>query len=124
MTCIYTPDPVLVAAQNDAFRKGACGLGPRPARDAGIVVCTHALSARDPAFLAKARRAIGEIDTFDPENDPDGFHDFGAVCVDGQKVWFKLDLYERGSEFRFGAETPDDPARTVRVMTLMLPSDW
>ncbi|WP_350082481.1 DUF3768 domain-containing protein [Hoeflea sp.] len=34
------------------------------------------------------------------------------------------DLYEADSDFRYGAETPDNPATTVRVLTIMLARDW
>jgi hypothetical protein len=34
------------------------------------------------------------------------------------------DLYEADSDFRYGAETPDNPATTVRVLTIMMASDW
>ena len=34
------------------------------------------------------------------------------------------DLYEADSDFRYGAETPDNPATTMRVLTIMLARDW
>jgi len=33
-------------------------------------------------------------------------------------------MYELGSDFRYGAEHPDDPRQTDRVLTIMLATDW
>ena len=35
-----------------------------------------------------------------------------------------IDLYEADSDFRYGAETPDNPDTTMRVLTIMLARDW
>ena len=34
------------------------------------------------------------------------------------------DHYEASSDFRYGAEAPDNPATTMRVLTIMLARDW
>lgn len=48
--------------------------------------------------------------------------DFAAITFLGCKVWFKLDYYAPGLEF--GSDDPADPAKTVRVMTILLPEDY
>jgi hypothetical protein len=120
----YTPDATLIAAHNDLFRQSRCLATPADMILPGVVVMTQSLAACAPEFIEHARIAIGEIDEFDPDNDPDGFHDFGSVEVDGQAVWFKIDMFEAGTGKMSGAETPDVAERTERVMTLMFPSDW
>ena len=65
--------------------------------------------------------AIREAD-FTPDNDPYGEHDFGCVTVDGRKVFWKIDYYDR--ECRYGSECPADPAQTTRVLTIMLASEY
>ena len=75
-------------------------------------------------ICGEAVKATGEFATFEPENDPEGWHDFGAVEIRGETVFWKIDLYEADSDFRYGAETPDNPATTVRVLTIMLARDW
>ena len=118
------PDITVIAAQNDAFRKLAC-LGIAPYQPiAGRMHVTRSLAEAEDGFMAEAVKATGEFDVFEPENDPDGSHDFGAVDIRGQKVFWKIDLYEADSDFRFGAEAPDNPATTVRVLTIMMASDW
>ena len=120
----YIPDAQTVAAHNDEFRRHKCLGAPLTLQLRGLIVMTQTLAAMDPILVHKARVAIGRLDVFEPDNDPDGFHDFGAVEIDDQKIWFKINLYEAGSDKRYGAERPDNPVTTERVMTLMLPSDW
>lgn len=124
VTQAYPPDVKIVAAHNDLFRQSRCLVIPADMILPGVVVMTQSLAACEPEFIDRARIAIGEIDEFDPNNDPDCYHDFGSVEIDGQAVWFKIDMFEAGTRKTYGAETPDVAERTERVMTLMFPSDW
>lgn len=118
------PDPTVIAAQNDAFRRFAClGIQPDQQIEGGMVVTRSLIEAGD-GFVVEAIRATGAFDTFEPENDPAGWHDFGAVTIRGQTVFWKVDLYQASSDFRFGAETPDNPETTMRVLTIMMARDW
>nr|WP_318246675.1 DUF3768 domain-containing protein [Alloyangia pacifica] len=40
----------------------------------------------------------------------------------GQKLWFKIDLYDES--YSFGTDDPLDDARTRRVLTLLFPSEY
>ena len=118
------PDIAAIATHNDAFRKLAC-LGETPSQPIqGRMHLTSSLAMAEDGLALEAVQAVGEFDVFEPENDPDGCHDFGAVDIRGQKVFWKIDLYEADSDFRYGAETPDNPATTIRVLTIMMASDW
>lgn len=57
---------------------------------------------------------------FKPGDGPE--RDFGAVSFMGEKVLFKIDAYDRDLEF--GSPDAADAAMTVRVMTIMLASDY
>jgi len=119
-----SPDIAAIATHNDAFRKLAC-LGETPSQPIqGRMHLTSSLAMAEDGLALEAVQAVGEFDVFEPENDPDGCHDFGAVDIRGQKVFWKIDLYEADSDFRYGAETPDNPATTMRVLTIMMASDW
>ena len=119
-----SPDIAAIAMQNDAFRKLAC-LGIAPDQPiAGRMHVTRSLAEAEGGFMEEAVKATGEFNVFEAENDPDGCHDFGAVDIRGQKIFWKIDLYEADSDFRFGAETPENPSTTVRVLTIMMASDW
>jgi len=119
-----SPDAVVIAAQNDAFRRLAClGIAPDQPIQGRMHVTRSMVEAGD-GFLAAAVKATGEFETFEPENDPEGWHDFGAVEIRGETVFWKIDLYEADSDFRYGAEAPDDPEKTIRVLTVMMARDW
>lgn len=113
----------LVALQNDQFRRWHC-LGERKPGVfvPGKSVWTATFEAEPAAFKRAALKAIGEMETFDADNDPDGFHDFGSVSVDGRDVWFKIDAYDQNYEY--GSEDPADLETTRRVLTILFPSDW
>lgn len=118
------PDPAIIAAQNDAFRKLAClGLSPDQPLPGRMHVTRSLIEAGD-SFMAEAVKLTGEFDDFAPENDPSGWHDFGAIEVQGEIVFWKIDLYEADSDFSYGAETPENPETTLRVLTIMMARDW
>lgn len=114
----------VIAAQNDAFRRFAC-LGVAPDQPIqGRMHVTRSLIEAGDGFMAEAVKATGEFESFEPENDPSGWHDFGAVTIRGETAFWKVDLYEADSDFRYGAEAPDNPETTMRVLTIMMAHDW
>jgi hypothetical protein len=118
------PDATVVAAHNDAFRKLAC-LGETPSQPIqGRMHLTSSLAMAEDGLALEAVQAVGAFEIFEPENDPSGWHDFGAVDIRGEKIFWKIDLYEADSDFRYGAETPDNPTTTMRVLMIMMASDW
>ncbi|NSY40145.1 DUF3768 domain-containing protein [Leisingera sp. ANG59] len=118
------PNATVIAAHNDAFRRFAClGIAPDQAIQGRLVVTQSLIEAGD-GFVMEAVQATGAFDTFEPDNDPEGWHDFGAVTIRGETVFWKVDLYEADSDFRYGAEAPDNPETTMRVLTVMMAHDW
>ena len=55
------------------------------------------------SLLAKVRA----FDVFTEDNDPHGEHDFGAVDEGGVRYFWKVDCYDRATEF--GSPDPDHP---------------
>ena len=84
---------------------------------------------RDLGLLATidiAERVIA-FDSFTADNDPHHEHDFGSFDYDGQRVFWKIDYYDRasfGTGHDMGSEDPSDAAKTLRVMTIMLASEY
>ena len=109
-----------VAASSDAFRR-ALRPGATPCPLAGRVVVTRGVAARGAAFTGAALLAVAADETFTESDDPCGYHDLGMVEVEGVRVWWRIDLYD--ADERFGSERPDDPAATVRVLTILLPEE-
>jgi hypothetical protein len=70
----------------------------------------------------KILEAVAKFDSFDESNDPYGEHDFGALEVDGERLFFKIDYYDRG----LVAHSPDpaDASVTTRVLTIMLAEEY
>ena len=111
-------DAEIVAEQNDIFRKSFGA----DARVPGKVVFTQGVAAMDSHTAAKIVEAIKAFDDFTKDADPHGEHDFGAVEIDGTKVWFKIDLFD--PDYLHGSEDPTSPALTRRVLTVMLPEEY
>jgi hypothetical protein len=98
---------------NDAFRQSFAG---------GKVTMTAGVAALPDAARATVFDKVRAFDAFTTDNDPRGEHDFGSFEVDGRKIFWKIDLYDAAMEF--GSEDPTDPAKTTRVLTVMLASEY
>jgi Protein of unknown function (DUF3768) len=99
---------------NDQFRR--FGLGN------GRVTLTLGIHDQGLGFTGDVLDAVRDFVAFDRDNDPYGEHDFGALTVEGQRIFFKIDYYDLSLQ----AHSPDaaDPAVTHRVMTIMLASEY
>ena len=83
---------------------------------------TSGISAKGDAFVAEAMRSVAEFDAFDADCDPYGEHDFGALTVQGEKIFFKLDYFDLS--MIAGSPDPADPAVTKRALTIMLAAEY
>lgn len=99
---------------NDAVRHGE--------EDNATVVVTTSLRAKGVEFIKIARNAVAAFDTFTEDNDPHGEHDFGAFDVGGEKLFWKIDCFDRALKMH----SPDaaNPGVTHRVLTLMLAHEY
>ncbi|MDA3858505.1 MAG: DUF3768 domain-containing protein [Roseovarius sp.] len=115
-----------IAAQNDLFRKTL--IDPVAAFEMqgkgiqGQVLLTPGVSGEGAEFQAAALAAVASDTRFTEDNDPYGDHTFGTVTISGQKLFWKIDLYDL--EFRYGSERPFDAEVTRRVLTIMCPSEY
>ena len=102
-----------IRALNDALRIYGQG---------GDIVLTRGVCDKGDDFVARAFRAVADFDAFTEGNDPHGEHDFGDVKVDSETLFFKVDYYDPKKEY--GSEDPADPAKTCRVMTILLAEEY
>jgi len=115
-SCVQNPDHIRIEAirtLNDTFRK-------QPAN--GQLMVTQGVIALGGRAMMDVLLMVSEFDEFDPSNDPYGEHDFGAITYRGQKVFWKIDYYDRS--LKYGSENPADPSVTTRVLTVMLAREY
>jgi hypothetical protein len=85
----------------------------------GIAVMTPGIAALGAEAVARIVKTIAVYDDFCHANDPHEEHDFGAFDADGQRVFFKIDLYEEPDV----KDSNGEPAVT-RVLTIMLAEEY
>ena len=91
---------------------------------AGRLVQTAGISALPPQIQSAIREKVERFSDFSPDNDSHGERDFGAFNVDGvrEKIFWKIDYY--APDLMGGSRKPEDPRQTVRVLTIMLASEY
>ena len=102
-----------LCALNDQLRRFGCG---------GRITITSGIQALGAEAVARVLAAIAGFDAFTADNDPYGEHDCASLTVDGVRVLFKIDYYDRSLTYHSPA--PSDPEVTERVMTVMLASEY
>ena len=98
---------------NDRFRTTMTG---------GRVLLTAGVNALPSDVKAMVVRRVATFSDFDEDKDPHQEHDFGSFTLAGRKFFFKIEYYD--AKMEFGLEDPADPAKTTRVMTIMLAEEY
>lgn len=88
----------------------------------GRVLMTEGIRALPEDLQSRIIEAVQTFDDFGPENDPFGEHDFGAVTVEGRKVFWKIDYY--APDMLHGSDDSADTKQTRRVLTIMLAEEY
>lgn len=112
----------IIADQNDRFRKAAFGIAVPGDIPTGQTLMTAGVSGQPDAFRTALFEAIVTYDDFNADCDPHGWHEMGVMEIDGQTVWFKMDLYDENYEY--GSSDPTELRFTRRVLTILLPSEY
>jgi hypothetical protein len=99
-----------IRALNDELRQHLLG---------GLAVITPGVAALGQEAVERIVKTIAVYDDFCHANDPHEEHDFGAFEADGQKIFFKIDLYEEPDVKGANGE----PVVT-RVLTIMLAEEY
>ena len=106
-----------IAALNDELRNDPTQ------RHLGFITMTQGVAALSWVKVL-AKLASLETKDFPAGDDPYGEHDFAAFEVDGERLYFKIDYFERGSDLTAGAEHPENPETTERVLTVMFREEY
>src|ERR1700682_1191819 len=102
-----------IALLNDAFRTTFSG---------GKIMMTSGVDELPDCVKAEALVQVAKFSEFTADNDPHDEHDFGSFNLVGRKFFWKIDYYDK--DLRYGSEDPSDPERTMRVLTVMLASEY
>jgi hypothetical protein len=100
-----------IRALNDSFRQSMSG---------GKVVTTASLSNHPE--LGRILDRVRTYDDFTQDNDPYTEHDFGSFAINGERIFWKIDYYDR--TMTEGSLDPSDPAVTTRVLTVLRASEY
>jgi hypothetical protein len=113
MTSKSQQGPARICALNDQLRRFGRG---------GRIMITSGIQALGAEAVARVLAAVAGFDAFTVDNDPYGEHDCAILTVDGVRVLFKIDYYDRSITYH--SPDPSDPTVTERVMTVMLASEY
>ena len=83
---------------------------------------TSGIAALAEQEMASILRRVAAFAEFTADNDPHGEHDFGNFEEMGRKVFWKIDYYTL--DMAAGSDQPEDPAQTLRVLTIMLAEEY
>ena len=98
---------------NDNFRKTFSG---------GRVMLTSGIRAKSQSTLAEILNQVKCFNNFTTANDPYNEHDFGSFNYKGEKIYWKIDYYDKN--YQYCSEDPSNPSLTNRVMTIMLAEEY
>ena len=98
---------------NDNFRKTFSG---------GKVMLTLGINTKPSNEIAEIIRKVKQFNNFTAANDPYEEHDFGSFDYKGQRIFWKIDYYDRNLQYL--SEDPADASKTIRVMTSMLADEY
>ena len=88
----------------------------------GMVVISRGIAALDRKVWAEVIVAVAKFDDFTSDNDPYGEHDCAVLDVDGLRIIWKIDYFD--PSMLYHSDDPTDPAKTRRVMTIMLAEEY
>lgn len=103
-----------VRTLNDQFRRHGIGHGS--------ILLTMGVQALGEVAVGRLLSAINAFDQFSASNDPHEEHDFGALVIDEQRIFWKIDYYDRSLEQ--GSPDAADPELTHRALTIMLAEEY
>ena len=101
-----------IATLNDNFRKSFIG---------GQVLLTAGIAAMSSEDKANIISMVQNFNDFTPSNDVYGEHDFLSIDYKDNKIFAKIDYYDRFNT-HFASENPADISN--RVLTILLSCEY
>ena len=103
-----------IATLNDTFRKTFTG---------GQVLLTAGIAAMSSEDKANIISMVQNFNDFNDDNDVYGEHDFFSIDYKGNKIFAKIDYYDRFNT-HFASENPADISKTLRILTILLAEEY
>lgn len=102
-----------IAKLNDAFRANPI---------LGTTILTAGIRNNSSEDIANIISKVRNFNDFNEDNNPYGERDFGAFDYKGQKIFWKINYYDRN--FEFASPDAADPSITNRVLTVMYADEY
>lgn len=103
----------IIQELNDNFRKTFIG---------GQIVLTDGIYAKPQNKIISILSKVRRFDNFTESNDTHQEHDFGSFDFEDDKIFWKIDYYDK--DFKYLSEEPANIDKTSRVMTIMLAEEY
>ncbi len=104
---------VAIAKLNDDFRANPI---------LGTTILTTGIRNNSSEDIARIMNKVRNFKDFDEDNNPYAENDFGAFDFKGQKIFWKIDYYDRN--FEFASPDAADTNITNRVLTVMYADEY
>ena len=98
---------------NDNFRKTF---------SSGRIMLTSGINAKSQNDIARILAKVRNFNNFTKANDPYNEHDFGSFDYKGEKIYWKIDYYDKS--YQYLSENPANPDFTNWVLTVMLAEEY
>ena len=86
------------------------------------VVITQGIAGLDEHVTYAILAQVRSYDSFTPDNDPHGEHDFGSFHNGAVQVFWRWDHYDL--DYSMHSMDPADDTVTARVLTIMLAEEY
>ncbi len=73
-------------------------------------------------MVSEVIEKVRNFDNFNSDNDPYGERDYGSFEHAGEKLYWKIDYYNK--EYSWLSEDPSDPEKTLRILTIAKVSEY
>lgn len=88
----------------------------------GRVMLTPGINAKSQNDVSEILSEVRRFNKFTKRNDPYGEHDFGSFDYKGEKIYWKIDYYDK--DYCYLSEDPSNSDITNRVLTIMLACEY
>lgn len=94
----------------------------REAIPASKLIISRGIDRLGSTAVSEIIEKVRSFEDFNDDNDPYGERDYGSFEYNGEKLYWKIDYYNK--EYDGGSEDPSDPEKTSRILTIAKLSEY